>query len=145
MSFVHVMLRVLNFERSKRFYAQFGLVEIDRYDLGNFEICYLGQPGEGTQLELIRNVGRTEPYGHGEGFGNLSFAVPDAAACRTSLLGAGAEAGVVKDLALPGGPLFSRYFFTRDPDGYRVEVLEMVGRWVRVPPDNNWNEFNPAL
>ena len=129
---VHVMVRVLDFERTKRFYAPLGLREIDRYAFGDFRVCYLADD-RGMQIELIENIGRTEPYSHGDGFGNVAFSIADAEETRAALIAAGAEPGVVKDIVFEGR-LFARYFHAVDPDGYRIEVMERRGRWASVPP-----------
>ena len=133
---VHVMIRVLNFERSKKFYALLGMNEIDRYEFTDFRICYLGAD-TGPQIELIENIGRTDPYALGEGFGNVAFTVADAAACHGSFAAAGFAPRAVKDMDY-GGRLIARYFHVFDPDGYRVEVIERAGRWAKQRPDRSW-------
>jgi lactoylglutathione lyase len=126
------MIRVLDFAATKRFYSALGLREVGRYAFSDFSVCYLADAA-GMQLELIANTGRTKPYSHGEGFGNVAFTVPDAAAARDKLASAGAEPGPVKDLPHEGR-LFARYFHVTDPDGYRVEVIEEVGHWQKDAP-----------
>jgi lactoylglutathione lyase len=125
------MIRVLDFEAAKRFYAALGLREESRFAFGeqNFNVCYLVDDA-GMKLELIENIGRKEPYGHGEGFGNVAFTVADAAAARERLAATGASPGPVKDMARDGR-LFCRYFHVKDPDGYRVEVIEETAHWAR--------------
>jgi len=132
MTIVHVMLRVLDFEASKGFYGALGLREMDRYSFPDFRVCYLADEA-GMQIELIENVGRTQAYQVGDGFGNVAFAVPDAAATRNAMIGAGAQPGAIKEI-YHGGRLFARYFHATDPDGYRVEILEQIGRWRNIPP-----------
>jgi lactoylglutathione lyase len=139
-SIVHVMIRVLDFGRSKKFYAVLGMGEIDRYEFPDFRVCYLG--GEtGTQIEMIENIGRVEPYLHGEGFGNIAVVVSDAAACHRALSAIGAETRPIKEMVYDGR-LFARYFHAFDPDGYRVEVLERTGRWAKSRPDHSWLSKN---
>lgn len=130
MSITHVMIRVIDLEASKRFYAVLGLREEGIYGFSDFRACYLADDA-GMKLELIENIGRKEPYSHGEGFGNVAFTVPDAAVCRDRLAAAGAQPGPVKDLPYKGR-LFARYFHVRDPDGYRVEVIEEIAHWAKA-------------
>lgn len=131
MSITHVMIRVLDFEASKRFYVALGLREESRFGFGEqgFNVCYLVDAA-GMKLELIENIGRKEPYSHGEGFGNVAFAVPEAEEARARLAAAGANPGPVKELPREGR-LFCRYFHVKDPDGYRVEVIEETAHWAR--------------
>ena len=131
MSIAHVMIRVIDFEASRRFYAALGLREESRYGFGEqgFNVCYLADHA-GMKLELIENIGRKEPYGHGEGFGNVAFTVPDAEKARARLAAAGASPGPAKEL-FRDGRLFCRYFHVKDPDGYRVEVIEETAHWAR--------------
>ena len=135
MSIAHVMIRVLDFEASKRFYAALGLREESRFGFGefNFNVCYLVDEA-GMKLELIENIGRKAPYSHGEGFGNVAFTVPDAAQARERLAAAGASPGPVKDMAYEGR-FFCRYFHVKDPDGYRVEVIEETAHWAKQEKD----------
>ena len=138
----HVMIRVLDFERSKRFYGALGMRETDRYAFDDFRVCYLSADG-GAEIELIENIGRNEPYRHGEGFGNVAFTVPDATACRAALLAVGAEARPIREMQYDGR-LLARYFHAFDPDGYRLEILEEVGRWHRPRPDRPSSQPNNA-
>ena len=129
MTIAHIMIRVIDFEASKRFYAVLGLREDAVYAFADFRVCYLVDDA-GMKLELIENTGRKAPYTHGEGFGNVAFTVADAAATRERLAAAGASPGVVKDLPYEGR-LFCRYFHVKDPDGYRVEVIEETAHWAK--------------
>jgi lactoylglutathione lyase len=133
-SITHVMIRVLDFERSKNFYAALEFTEIDRYELTDFRVCYLGAE-TGAQIELIENVGRVAPYSHGEGFGNIAFVVSDIAASHRAVSATGAETRPIKEIQY-GGRFFARYFHAFDPDGYRVEILERSGRWAKPRPDS---------
>jgi lactoylglutathione lyase len=139
-SIVHVMIRVLDFERSKQFYAALGMMEIDRYEFADFRVCYLAQE-MGPQIELIENIGRAHPYKQGEGFGNVAFVVTDLAVCHRALAATGAETRPITEIVYDGH-LFARYFHTFDPDGYRVEVLEKTGRWASSRPDRLWLSKN---
>ncbi len=73
------------------------------------------------RLELTYNVGREEPYEIGTGYGHIAITTPD----LDATLGALAEQGISPErppyTVSDGG---SRLCFVRDPDGYRIELLE---------------------
>ena len=75
---IHTMVRVLEEERSMRFYATaFGLETADRFDFDNFTLLYLRNNEADFEVELTVNKGRTEPYDLGDGYGHLAVAVDD--------------------------------------------------------------------
>jgi lactoylglutathione lyase len=126
---IHSMIRVLDLERSIDFYDRaFGLGVAQRLDFADFTLVYLRNDENDFELELTFNRGRTEPYGHGDGYGHLAMCVDN---CRTEherLAGLGLEPGEVKEFQ-GGGSLLARFFFIQDPDGYKIEVLERHGRY----------------
>jgi lactoylglutathione lyase len=126
---IHAMIRVQDLERSVRFYgAGFDLSESHRLEFPTFTLVYLREPESGFELELTWNKGQTEPYSHGSGYGHLAFCVPDLDAHRQKLLAHGYATGDIKSLNAPGGS--ARFYFTADPDGYKIEVLERAGHYV---------------
>lgn len=126
---IHSMIRVQDPDRSVAFYRQaFGLVESHRLDFPTFTLVYLREPESGFEIELTANKGQAEPYTHGTGYGHVAFCVEDLAAQRERLLRLGYAAGDIKSLAAPAGS--ARFFFTADPDGYKIEVLERAGHYV---------------
>jgi len=121
---IHTMIRVLDEERSLAFYGAIGFEERGRRRVGGdtATVIFLALPGDGARLELTLNDGRTEPYELGEGYGHIALTVSgdmDAELARF------AEGGITPEkepyAAYPGGP---RICFLRDPDGYRIELLE---------------------
>ena len=121
---IHTMIRVLDEERSLAFYGAIGFEERGRRRVGGdtATVIFLALPGDGARLELTLNDGRTEPYELGEGYGHVALTVSgdmDAELARF------AEGGITPEkepyAAYPGGP---RICFLRDPDGYRIELLE---------------------
>lgn len=121
---IHTMIRVLDEERSLAFYGAIGFEERGRRRVGGdtATVIFLALPGDGARLELTVNDGRTEPYELGEGYGHVALTVSgdmDAELARF------AEGGITPEkepyAAYPGGP---RICFLRDPDGYRIELLE---------------------
>lgn len=121
---IHTMIRVLDEERSLAFYAAVGFSERGRARVGGdtATVIFLGLPDDGARLELTLNDGRTEPYEIGEGYGHIALTV---SGDMDSELARVAEQGIEPEkppyAAYPGGP---RICFLRDPDGYRIELLE---------------------
>ena len=126
---IHSMIRVLDLERSIDFYAQaLGLEPCERLVFDNFTLVYLRNEESGFELELTLNHGRTEPYGHDDGYGHLAVCVDDCRAQRQRLASLGLQPGEVKELHR-NNALLARFFFITDPDGYKIEVLERYGRY----------------
>ena len=126
---IHSMIRVLDLDAALKFYGQgFGLKESHRMDFPTFTLVYLRDPESGHELELTLNKGQREPYTHGSGYGHIAFCVPDLAQHHERLKALGYTVGDIKELKAPAGS--ARFFFTTDPDGYKVEVLERGGHYV---------------
>ena len=126
---IHMMVRVLDEARSLAFYrAAFGLEVADRFDFDGFTLIYLRNPENDFEVELTVNKGRAEPYGHGDGYGHIAFAVDDLDAEHRRLGEAGLEPADIKEF-FRDGSLMARFFFVQDPDGYKIEVLQRHGRY----------------
>lgn len=123
MQFDHTMIRVLDEERSIAFYRTLGFSEVRRARVGGdtATVVFLGLPGEEPRLELTLNDGRTEPYGQGEGYGHIALTTPDMDAELATLAAKGVTPEKPPYASRPGG---SRICFIRDPDGYRIELIE---------------------
>jgi len=125
----YVMLRVLNEERSIYFYTSaFGLVVSERLAFDGFTLIYLRGADSDFEIELTVNHGRTEPYPLGEGYGHLAMVVEDIDATHRHVRERGLEPTEVKAFHRDGA-LFARFFFVRDPDGYKIEVVQKGGRY----------------
>jgi lactoylglutathione lyase len=121
---IHTSIRVLEEERSLAFYGALGFEERGRLRVGGdtATVIFLGLPGDGARLELTINDGRTEPYEIGTGYGHIAVTTDgtmDQEVARLAAAGIGPERDPYE--VYPGGP---RICFVRDPDGYRVEILE---------------------
>lgn len=81
---------------------------------------FMGLPGDGDRLELTYNFGVDE-YELGTGYNHIAVTVPDiyGALERLAILGIDAEKPPYR--VREGGSLLA---FVRDPDGYRVELIE---------------------
>lgn len=124
MSLIHTCYRILDIDRSVEFYEALGFEEMSRYPIGDEAInVYMGQPGDGPEprLELTYNIGRTEEYEIGTGYGHIAVSVTDLEATLAAL----AERGIQPERPpYTVGDDGSLLCFVRDPDGYRVELIE---------------------
>ncbi len=126
---IHTMIRVLELERSMKFYADvLGLQTSHRLDFPDFSLVYLRNSENDFEIELTWNKGRAEPYTHGDGYGHVAVVVDDAAATRAAVMAKGYEAQPVKEFKR-GDELLARFFFIQDPDGYKIEMLERHGHY----------------
>ena len=82
---------------------------------------FMGLPGDGDRLELTLNHGRTEPYEIGTGYGHIALTVEDLDATLAGLAEQGIEPEKPPYSVREGG---SRICFVRDPDQYRIELIE---------------------
>ncbi len=120
---IHTMIRVLDEDRSIAFYDALGFQERRRNRVGGdtATIIMLGLPGDDNELELTLNDGRTEPYEMGEAYGHIAITTDDLDAELARLEALGILPEKPPYAAYPGG---SRICFVRDPDGYRIEIIE---------------------
>ena len=126
---IHTMIRVLELERSLRFYEQaLDLHEAHRLDFPDFALVYLRNAENDMEVELTLNKGRTEAYTHGTGYGHIGVVIPDAAATHAALTARGIDCAPVKEFKR-GDELLARFFFIQDPDGYKIEMLERHGHY----------------
>ena len=123
--YLHTMVRVTDAERSRAFYEALGMEF--RRDLpivrdGELEATnyFFGFPGDEAELELTFNHdGRT--YELGTGYGHVAIGVDDLDGTLERLAAQGIEPERPPYTVREGG---SRLCFVRDPDGYRIELIE---------------------
>ncbi|MBK3778110.1 lactoylglutathione lyase [Azospirillum brasilense] len=126
---IHMMIRVLDEERSRDFYARaFGLECADRYAFDGFTLVYLRNAENDFEIELTINHGRSEPYAHGDGYGHLAVCIEDLDGEHRRFTALGYSPNPIKEFARDGA-LMARFFFVQDPDGYKIEVLQRHGRY----------------
>ena len=119
---IHTCYRVADLDRSIAFYEKLGMEEVGRIPIRDEAInVFMGLPGDGPRLELTYNLGREEPYEIGTGYGHIAITAEDLDATLARLAEQGIEPEKPPYTVREGG---SRLCFVRDPDGYRVEVLE---------------------
>lgn len=126
---IHMMIRVLDEDRSRAFYANaFGLEAADRYAFDGFTLVYLRNRENDFEVELTVNHGRAEPYALGDGYGHLAVCVDDLDAEHARIDALGYAPTPIKEF-MRDGALLARFFFVQDPDGYKIEVLQRHGRY----------------
>ena len=121
MRFMHTCIRVRDLDASLRFYGALGFEERGRLNFASAFNVYLGLPGGGDVLELTVNDGRTDAYDLGDGYGHIALTVEDLDGTLEQLAAQGIEPERPPYTVREGG---SRLCFVRDPDGYRVELIE---------------------
>ncbi len=119
---IHTCYRILEIDRSVDFYRRLGFEEIARKPIRDEAVnVFMGLPGDGARLELTWNKGRDEPYDIGTGYGHIALAVDDLDGALDGLARDGIEPEKPPYRVSEGG---SRLCFVRDPDGYRIELIE---------------------
>jgi lactoylglutathione lyase len=119
---VHTCYRVLDLDRSIAFYRKLGMDELRRVPIRDEATnVFMGLPGDGARLELTYNHGRDEPYEVGTGYGHIAISVDDLDGTLERLAADGIEPEKPPYTVREGG---SRLCFVRDPDGYRIEIVE---------------------
>jgi lactoylglutathione lyase len=118
---IHTCYRIGDVDRSVAFYRALGFEELGRMPIRDEAInVFMGLPGDGARLELTHNFGVTE-YELGTGYNHIAVTVEDIDATLERLAGEGIEPEKPPYTVREGG---SRLCFVRDPDGYRVELIE---------------------
>jgi lactoylglutathione lyase len=126
--FLHTMIRITDPEKSRAFYEALGFeFERDMDIVRNGEVeatNYFYSLGDHKSvLELTYNHdGRT--YDMGTGYGHIAVGVDDLAASLETLAAQGIEPEREPYRVREGGSLLC---FVRDPDDYRVELIETSG------------------
>ncbi len=126
---IHTMIRVLNEEASVQFYkTAFGLSIADELDFEDFKLIYMSNEEQSFELELTINKSQTAPYELGNGYGHLAFVIDDVDSEHKRLTAAGLNPKDIVHFDREGKTL-AKFFFIEDPDGYKIEVLEKLGRF----------------
>ena len=121
MELIHTCYRIGNIDRSVAFYETLGFEELRRMDIRDEAVnVFMGLPGDGARLELTYNHG-VESYDLGTGYNHIALTVEDLDGKLAELAEAGIEPEKPPYRVREGG---SRICFVRDPDGYRIELIE---------------------
>ncbi|HET6832212.1 MAG TPA: VOC family protein [Solirubrobacterales bacterium] len=119
---IHTCYRILDPEASVAFYEKLGFEVLRRMPIRDEATnIFMGLPGDGARLELTHNHDVTEPYEIGTGYGHIAITVDDLDGTLTRLADLGIEPERPPYQVREGG---SRLCFVRDPDDYRIELIE---------------------
>ena len=127
--FLHTMVRITDPEKSRAFYEALGFTfsrDMDIVRDGTVEATnYFYSLGDAENvLELTLNHdGRT--YELGDAYGHIAIGVDDLDETLSQLKEQGIEAEREPYRIREGG---SRLCFVRDPDGYRIELIDRSGK-----------------
>jgi lactoylglutathione lyase len=127
--FLHTMVRITDPERSRTFYEALGFTysrDLDIVRNGELEATnYFFSLGEAADvLELTFNHdGRA--YELGTGYGHIAIGVDDLDETLSALASQGIEPEREPYRVREGG---SRICFVRDPDQYRIELIDRSGK-----------------
>ena len=123
--YLHTMLRVTDPEKSRAFYEALGMEfrrESPIVRNGELEatLYFYGFPGQDEELELTFNHDGST-YELGSAYGHIAIGVEDLDGTLEKLKAQGIEAERAPYSVREGG---SRLTFVKDPDAYRVELIE---------------------
>lgn len=119
---IHTCYRVLDPDASVAFYERLGLKVLRRLPIGDSAMnIFMGFEDDGPRLELTHNFGQEEPYEIGTGYGHIAFTVESMDGTLERLAADGIEPERPPYTVRAGG---SKLCFVRDPDGYRIELIE---------------------
>ena len=127
--YIHTCYRITDPAKSRAFYEALGFEFRKAGDIvrnGELEATnyFFGMPGQDAELELTYNVdGRT--YDLGTGYGHIALGVDDLAGTLDELKAQGIEPEKEPYRVRDGGSLLC---FVRDPDQYRIEIIERSPR-----------------
>ena len=119
---IHTCYRIAEIDRSVSFYVKLGFEERRRLPIRDEAVnVFMGLPGDGDRLELTWNKDQGGAYDVGTGYGHIALTVDDLDGTLEQLAGDGIEPERPPYRVSEGG---SRLCFVRDPDDYRVELIE---------------------
>jgi lactoylglutathione lyase len=127
--YLHTMYRITDPEESRSFYEALGLefrrdMDIVRDGQKEATNYFFGVPGQDEELELTFNHdGRT--YEMGTAYGHIALAVDDLDETLARLKEQAIEPEREPYRVREGG---SRICFVRDPDDYRIELIDRSGK-----------------
>jgi lactoylglutathione lyase len=125
MELIHTCYRITDPERSVAFYEALGFEKRRELPIRDEAVnIFMGLPGDGERLELTYNFG-VDSYELGTGYGHIAVAVDDLDETLARLAAQGIEPEREPYRVREGG---SRLCFVRDPDGYRIELIDRSGR-----------------
>lgn len=124
---LHTMVRVRDLDKSIDFYSRLLGMQLLRkleYPEGRFTLAFLGYGPEETHsvLELTHNWDQDVPYELGNGYGHIALGVRNIYDVCAELKASGAH------IPRPAGPMkhgTTVIAFVEDPDGYKIELIDL--------------------
>ena len=122
---IHTCYRITDPERSIAFYEALGLEKRRELPIRDEAVNYfLGVPGQPSpELELTYNFG-VDSYELGTAYGHIALTVANMEETLARLAERGIEPERPPYTVRAGGSLIC---FVRDPDDYRIELIEHAG------------------
>jgi len=122
MEIVHTCYRITDPKKSTAFYEALGLEKRREVPIREEAVNYFfGVPGKPVpELELTYNFG-VDKYEIGTGYGHIALTVGNLSDTLAKLAKQGIEPEKPPYTVSAGGSLLC---FVRDPDGYRIELIE---------------------
>ncbi len=121
MELIHTCYRIGQIDRSVAFYEALGFEELKRMPIRDEAInVFMGLPGDGPRLELTYNHG-VDHYEIGTGYNHIALRIPDLDGTLARLADHEIDPEKPPYSIRDGG---SRLCFVRDPDDYRIELIE---------------------
>jgi lactoylglutathione lyase len=129
MKILHTMIRVGDLDRSIAFYCNIlGMTLLRRKDYpdGKFTLAFVGYGDEASHavIELTYNWDTTA-YDLGNGFGHVALGVEN---IYTACDAIKAQGGKVTREPGPMKHGTTEIAFVEDPDGYKIELIQMKGK-----------------
>lgn len=127
---MHTMVRVKDLDKSLDFYTRLlGMTLLRKMEFpeGRFTLAFVGYGPEETNavVELTYNWDQAEPYDLGNGYGHIALGVRDIHGICEKLEQAGAN------IPRKPGPMMhgtTHIAFIEDPDGYKIELIDLDTR-----------------
>jgi lactoylglutathione lyase len=123
MKYLHTCYRIGDIDRSVDFYVKLGFEEVTRFPIRDEAInVFMNLPGDGDlpRLELTYNLG-VDSYEIGTGYNHIAIGVDDLESVLAGLAEQGIDPEKPPYQVGENGP---RICFVRDPDGYRIELVQ---------------------
>lgn len=129
MRMLHTMLRVGNLEKSLDFYCNILGMKLLRqkdYPGGEFTLAFVGYGDESdnTVIELTYNWG-VEKYDLGDGYGHIALGVDDIYGTCEQIKAQGGKVTREPGPMKHGSTVIA---FVTDPDGYKIELIDLSNR-----------------
>jgi lactoylglutathione lyase len=126
MRLLHTMLRVGNLEESLKFYCEILGMKLLRqkdYPGGEFTLAFIGYGDESqnTVIELTYNWG-VEKYDLGNAYGHIALGVDDIYTTCEAIKQQGGKVTREPGPMKHGSTVIA---FVEDPDGYKIELIQM--------------------